>query len=311
MRLAVISDIHGNLTATEAVLTDIEQLDHPVDVIVCTGDIVGHGAQPNEVLALLTQRKVRMIRGNYDEAVAGTRTQTGIDYAQEAEERVDVAALSWTREHLSPENMELLRSLPADARMAVTRGGRQATPLRESEDPAKQQRRTALLGMFVGSAVAGMGKPPRGLLPRRVLFVHGSPRDVVEHLYPGTATSVLRTIADRAEADVIVHGHTHQPSQSEVSDVRAEAQRKPKQAKKGSPSQPATSKVTFIGVGSVGRSPRPGVAEYAIIQIVGPEIDVDFRSVDYDLEREARAIESSGLPVELAHVLRTGSFPSA
>ena len=152
---------------------------------------------------------------------------------------------------------------------------------------------------------------PKGLLPRRVLFVHGSPRDVVEHLYPGTATSVLRTIADKAEADIIVHGHTHQPSKSEVSDVRAETQRKPRQAKRGSPSQSPASKVTFIGVGSVGRSPRPGAAEYAIIQIVGPEIDVDFRSVHYDVEREARAIESSGLPVELAYVVRTGSFPSA
>ena len=78
---------------------------------------------------------VQRIRGNYDEAVAGTRTQTGIDYAHDAEEKVDMAALAWTRAHLSPENMEILRSLPGDARMAVTRGGRQATPLRGVRRP--------------------------------------------------------------------------------------------------------------------------------------------------------------------------------
>jgi hypothetical protein len=68
--------------------------------------------------------------------------------------------------------------------------------------------------------------------------------------------------------------------------------------------------VYFVGAGSVGRSPQGCLAEYAVVQIVGSELDVDFRAVEYDVEREAAAIESSELPNELAAVLRTGAFPS-
>jgi predicted phosphodiesterase len=123
MRFAVISDIHGNLAATESVLADIDQLEAPVDVVVCTGDIVGHAAHPNEVISLLKERKIELIRGNYDEAVAGARDLTGTDYAGDEEQRVDIAAVLWTREQLSAENLELVRGLPMDARVSVTRAG--------------------------------------------------------------------------------------------------------------------------------------------------------------------------------------------
>ena len=67
MRTAVISDIHGNLEALEAVLKRIEK--ERVDEIVCLGDIVGYGPNPNECLSLIRSTCVLVVLGNHDEWV--------------------------------------------------------------------------------------------------------------------------------------------------------------------------------------------------------------------------------------------------
>ena len=67
MKLAVISDIHGNLQALEAVLASID--DEGVDKVYCLGDIVGYGARPNECIGLIFLRQIPCILGNHDEAV--------------------------------------------------------------------------------------------------------------------------------------------------------------------------------------------------------------------------------------------------
>lgn len=68
MRLAVITDIHGNRPALEAVLKDIDQ--RQLDHIYCLGDIVGIGPDSNKVLDLLTSRKdISYVIGNHDQAV--------------------------------------------------------------------------------------------------------------------------------------------------------------------------------------------------------------------------------------------------
>jgi len=51
------------------------------------------------------------------------------------------------------------------------------------------------------------------------------------------------------------------------------------------------------------------MAEYAILQLITNVVDVDFRSIEYDLEAEARAAEQSGLPKEMTVLLRTGRLP--
>ena len=68
MRLAVMSDIHSNLTALEAVVADIPD----VDEIWCLGDTVGYGPEPNEVIALLRDRDARAVLGNHDGAALGS-----------------------------------------------------------------------------------------------------------------------------------------------------------------------------------------------------------------------------------------------
>ncbi|MEW5733698.1 MAG: metallophosphoesterase family protein [Thermodesulfobacteriota bacterium] len=67
MRFAVISDIHANMEALQAVLQDIAV--KGVDRIVCLGDCVGYGAQPEEVVRLLSRRRIHSLVGNHEEAV--------------------------------------------------------------------------------------------------------------------------------------------------------------------------------------------------------------------------------------------------
>ena len=283
MRFAAISDIHGNLAAIEAVFVDIDKLEEPVEMVVCTGDMVGHFAHPNEVLDLLAERKVELLRGNYDEASVGVRSDSGVDFISRRERDVDAAAVKWTREQLTEANFKLLREMRQDARMHVTSSGRQATPLRETKPGS--DRSGVLMGMMFGSALTR--KTPRAIKPREILFVHGSPRDPIEYIYPDTAISLLEAMAQKARAEIVIHGHTHMTSES------------------------VGGRTAFIGVGSVGKSRAGGMAEYAIVDIVESEIDVEFRPVSYDVEREIRDVEHAGLPRELADVLRTGSFPQA
>jgi diadenosine tetraphosphatase ApaH/serine/threonine PP2A family protein phosphatase len=84
MKVALLSDVHANLMALEAVLAALP----PVDAIWVTGDTVGYGPDPSDVLALLQERKAIMVAGNHDLAAA---TGEGLDlfnaYAAEAVER--------------------------------------------------------------------------------------------------------------------------------------------------------------------------------------------------------------------------------
>ena len=67
-RLCLISDIHGNLEALERVLDLLVEFDSP---IVCLGDIVGYGANPNECIDLILEYKIKSVMGNHDAAALG------------------------------------------------------------------------------------------------------------------------------------------------------------------------------------------------------------------------------------------------
>ena len=69
MRLAVLSDIHANLPALEAVLADVERAG--VSKLWCLGDVVGYGAQPDECTSLVAERCELCLVGNHDLAVLG------------------------------------------------------------------------------------------------------------------------------------------------------------------------------------------------------------------------------------------------
>ena len=282
MRIAVISDLHGNLAATQAVVADIDALEFKVDVTVCAGDVVGHSAHPNEVIELLREKKIETVRGNYDEVVTGLRSASGADYSTERDEAIDLRAIEWTRENLTPESRKYLMELPREARLHVSASGRTAFKGSKGDERITEYRRNFILGALFGGLASSSNRRPR-INARRVLLVHASPRDTVEYMYPGTAQSVLRTVAQDAQAEVILFGHTHQGYQQVVDGV------------------------AFINVPSVGRPRGGGPAEYAVVEIAGPEIEVEYRTVEYDIETEVRDIGRTDLPRDLSEYLRSGN----
>ncbi|HEV2591836.1 MAG TPA: metallophosphoesterase family protein [Gaiellaceae bacterium] len=102
MRVAVLSDIHANLHALEAVLADIDS--EAPDEVWCLGDVVGYGPQPNECCALIRERVGTVLCGNHDLAVIGT-----LDLAEFSGDAARAAR--WTRDVLSEENRAWLATL--------------------------------------------------------------------------------------------------------------------------------------------------------------------------------------------------------
>jgi diadenosine tetraphosphatase ApaH/serine/threonine PP2A family protein phosphatase len=101
MRALVLSDIHSNLDALEAVLAAAP----PSDTVWNLGDVVGYGAQPNEVIERVRSLGQVFVRGNHDRACCGL---TSI----ESFNPVAARAAQWTRQHLTQEHTLWLRALP-------------------------------------------------------------------------------------------------------------------------------------------------------------------------------------------------------
>jgi predicted phosphodiesterase len=101
VRILLLSDIHSNLEALEACLAAAPSCDKVVNL----GDIVGYGANPNEVVDHVRKLGNVFVRGNHDKAVSGLMDLHDFNPV------AGLAAL-WNREHLTPENLEWLRGLP-------------------------------------------------------------------------------------------------------------------------------------------------------------------------------------------------------
>jgi predicted phosphodiesterase len=106
MRVAVISDIHSNLHALEAVLAEIER--EAPDELWCLGDLVGYGPRPNECVDLTRVRAEHSLCGNHDLGVLGT-----IDVGEFSGDAA--AAALWTRQVLGEEEATWLRTLAPQA----------------------------------------------------------------------------------------------------------------------------------------------------------------------------------------------------
>jgi len=104
MRVAVLSDIHGNLPALDAVLAALA----PYDVVWQLGDVVGYGPQPDEVVARLSEIGARGVRGNHDAAAIGAlSTEAFNDDAR--------TAVEWTAGILDTDVLDWLSGLPERA----------------------------------------------------------------------------------------------------------------------------------------------------------------------------------------------------
>ncbi|MBE0557161.1 MAG: metallophosphoesterase family protein, partial [Proteobacteria bacterium] len=107
MRIAVISDIHGNLPALTRAVEEIDKVG--VDETICLGDVVGYGAHPNECIDLVRQRCSIVLQGNHDAAAVD------LSVAAFFTTHARVAA-EWTHRHLTDEHAAFLKDLPLSVR---------------------------------------------------------------------------------------------------------------------------------------------------------------------------------------------------
>jgi len=181
VRYALISDIHANLPALEAVLEDIDQ--RRPDAVFHLGDLVGYAPWPDETVALLDERGIAGVAGNYDSTVATDHEHCGCRYEDPRQEELSHLSYEWTRRHVSPETRARLGSLPfrLDLRPA---GGHAGGP--------------------------------------KLILVHGTPtRNTLywtEDRPDAFCTRMARAAGARA-GDLIAFGHTHLPWHRKVEEV--------------------------------------------------------------------------------------------
>lgn len=111
MRYALISDIHGNLPALDAVLDHIDARPE-IGAIVHLGDLVGYAPFPNEVVERLDEWGIPGVAGNYDSTTGTSYEHCGCRYEDERQEALSHASYEWTLEHVTAETRRRLRALP-------------------------------------------------------------------------------------------------------------------------------------------------------------------------------------------------------
>ena len=234
MRVAIITDIHANLPALEASLAAIDAIG--VDAVCCGGDLVGYGPHPNTVCALIEERRIPTIHGNYDYAIARDLEDCGCAYVTAHDRELGQRSVDWTLANTDARSKAFMRDLPFDLRFA-------------------------------------MGDV-------RVRLVHGSPRKVNEYLFEDKPASLYERLADQADCDVLVFGHTHKPW------IRAH------------------SDVLFVNCGSVGK-PKDGDprAAFCLLELAGGRVEASIERVPYDAVAVAQQVAAVGLPVEFAEKL--------
>lgn len=173
MNIAFFSDIHANLPALEAVLSDASR--RPSDMLFCLGDLVGYAPWPNEIVRLIRERRIPTLAGNYDEGVGLNSADCGCAYTTDEDRARGDQSIAYTNETVTEETRAYLRGLPSHMRMTY--------------------------------------QPPRNpdAQPLEILMVHGSPRRVNEYLFEDRPDKSFHRMMDKAGADVMLFGHTHKP----------------------------------------------------------------------------------------------------
>lgn len=113
MKIAVISDIHSNIYALDKTIEDIKNKD--IDMVVCTGDLVGYATRPNEVINKIREEKILTIMGNYDEAIGNFKIMCGCDYKDAKDAEKASFSMHFTSTETTDENKKYLRNLPKEA----------------------------------------------------------------------------------------------------------------------------------------------------------------------------------------------------
>ena len=174
MKYALISDIHANLPALEAVLADISGRPD-VGATYHLGDLVGYAPWPDQTVALLARAGIAGVAGNYDSTVATRYKHCGCRYEDPVQEELSHLSYQWTLAHVSIATTRALAALPFRIDL-LPNGGHLAGP--------------------------------------RVVLVHGAPTLNTLYWTEDRSDEFCLKMASQAGAkagDVIAFGHTHKP----------------------------------------------------------------------------------------------------
>ena len=119
-RIAIISDLHANLPALNAVLEDLDK--RQPDAVFCLGDLVDFAPWPNEVIETIRQRRIPALMGNHDERIAFDHAIIPLEKHTEEERAARVGAIEYTRRTISADNREYLSGLPRAMRISYGAG---------------------------------------------------------------------------------------------------------------------------------------------------------------------------------------------
>lgn len=182
MKYALISDVHANLPALEAVLANIDPRSD-VTTTYHLGDLVGYAPWPNETVDLIRSRGIAGVAGNYDSTVGTDYKHCGCRYEDPRQEELSHISYGWTRQHVSPSTKQFLAGLPFRIDL-LPKGGHLTGP--------------------------------------RVVLVHGTPTLNTLYWTADRPDDFCLKMANHAGAkagDVIAFGHTHIPWHREVSGI--------------------------------------------------------------------------------------------
>lgn len=182
MKIALLSDVHANLPALEAVLADIDGRGD-IESTYHLGDLVGYAPWPNEVVDLLRERGIAGVSGNYDSTVATHYKHCGCRYEDARQEELSHLSYAWTLEHTSPASKRFLSGLPFRLDLRP-RGGHLSGP--------------------------------------RIILVHGNPvLNTVYWTQdrPDSFAQEMAALAGARAGDVLAFGHTHKPWQKEIGGI--------------------------------------------------------------------------------------------
>ncbi|MEK6528553.1 MAG: metallophosphoesterase family protein [Nitrospirota bacterium] len=286
MRYAIITDVHANLEALNAVLEDLRY--KTANSILFLGDSVGYGPNPNECIEVLRETASVLIAGNHDRAVTGL---TDIEYFNPNAR----TAIEWTKDILTEDNKTFLKSLPifksleiADE-IFVCREGIKDNKKNPPCPPLKIPLCPPLLKGDVGGLSGGEG----GFLD--IYLVHSTPKEPEQWHY----------LIDTQDAYVNFHfftericliGHSHQPAIIEQGPEGKIMIYRDK-------TDLLENHRYIINAGSVGQ-PRDGNPDacYAILN----ENSVEIKRVSYDILSTQKKMRDAGLPLFLIERLARG-----
>ena len=182
MKYALISDIHANLPALQAVLDALERR-ADVGAVYHLGDLVGYAPWPNEVVERIAAAGIAGVAGNYDSTVGTDYKHCGCRYEDPRQEELSHVSYAWTRAHVSNSTKRFLSGLPFRVDL-LPAGGHRAGP--------------------------------------RVVLVHGTPRLNTVYWTEDRSDDFCLKMANHAgvkAGDVIAFGHTHKPWHREIGGI--------------------------------------------------------------------------------------------